>query len=737
MNSRCPHPDELGHLAAGRIREDALPRLERHLDTCPLCRAELDRLIAEENRFLNGLDPETDVTIDYLAPAETPGTLGRFADYEIESMVARGGMGTVFKARDTGLNRTVAIKVLARELSSDPGARERFLREARAAAAVVHDNIIVIHAVSEHAGLPYLVMPFHEASTLEAKVERDGPLDVDQFNIVALQLARGLAAAHSHGLIHRDVKPGNILLESGLDRVRISDFGLVRALEETSNITRPGMILGTPQFMAPEQIESGNADARSDLFSLGCVLYFMAAGHPPFKSDTLLGVLREISEHEPPPVHEINPRYPPRVTAVIDRLLRKAPNERIQSATELAERLEAIDNEAESGHATVPHRSRNPRRKPVAPRRTAKLAAAGILAVLLISSQQDPVVDRINPRLASAFNRPFHLAGQWGGYRTFQDAVSAIGGDDRATIRLRHNGSLDFEPAVVQGKSITFSAAPGFRPILVSHEHERPLITTDGVLVLEGLQFEHRNSAPDPPPIILSESAPFLAIHCRFANRRAINRPRVGHPMFVFRDCPRIEILNSDIISLNMSAVKLEVTDAMTNVVVRFRNNQIFCKRVLTTKAWTGLGGSVELHDNSIIGLSLLFVEPNTAIPAFRIEADRNALELIAGIVWAPGVAQAELPGPIRWRGRTNLFANVAGFVQVTSLPGDRPIPSPTPTLSAWRRDWDAGELGSFEAPSRLAGRMRELLRDMDSFLFQNRGHHGLDADSGRLRNRR
>ena len=253
-------------------------------------------------------------------------------------LLGRGGFGVVLKAFDPALGRAVAIKVLAPQLATSAAARSRFAREARAAAAVVHDHVVAIHAVDSWNGLPYLVMPYVAGRSLQERVDRDGPLGVKEVLRIGIQTAQGLAAAHAQGLVHRDVKPSNILLENGVERVKLTDFGLARAVDDAS-LTQSGVVAGTPQYMSPEQARGEAVDHRSDLFSLGSVLYFMCAGHPPFRASSTPAVLRRVCDERPRPLREVNPDVPVWLAAIIERLHAKDPAGRFQSAAEVAETL--------------------------------------------------------------------------------------------------------------------------------------------------------------------------------------------------------------------------------------------------------------------------------------------------------------------------------------------------------------------------------------------------------------
>ncbi len=340
--------------------------LADHLDRCADCQAALERLAAgtrlwDDLRGLGhmagrpapGLRPEDRgdearafgsaeaIELDFLAPSENRESLGRLGPYEIIGVLGQGGMGVVLKAFEPALNRIVAIKVLAPQMAASGAARRRFSREAKAAAAVVHDHVVAIHAVVDNdpkSGLPYLVMPCIAGRSLQERIDRDGPLRIEEVLRIGLQTALGLAAAHAQGLVHRDIKPSNILLENGVERVKITDFGLARAIDDASR-SQSGVVAGTPQYMSPEQAGGESVDHRSDLFSLGSVLYAMCAGHSPFRAKTTMGVLRRVCDEEPRPLVEVNREVPESLEAVIQRLHAKDPAVRYQSAAEVAEEL--------------------------------------------------------------------------------------------------------------------------------------------------------------------------------------------------------------------------------------------------------------------------------------------------------------------------------------------------------------------------------------------------------------
>jgi hypothetical protein len=354
----CADDAALEALVSGTLAPDRERALEAHLGGCAACRGRLDALAASPESWstvreqlsagADGNDADAVPPIPalatliqrILAPSDDERMLGRLGPYEITGIIGSGGMGIVLKGHDRALDRFVAIKLLSPHLASSGAARQRFLREAKAAAAVVHDNVIAIHGVDEFAGLPYLVMPYCRGTTLEKRVRDAGPMSLREILRVGLQTARGLAAAHAQGLVHRDVKPANILLEDGVERVRITDFGLARAADDAS-LTVTGLLAGTPHYMSPEQALGKPLDARSDLFALGAVLFTLATGKPPFRAESSHAVLRMVTDVEPADVRLANPDMPAWLAGIIARLLAKDPAARYPSATEVAAILEA------------------------------------------------------------------------------------------------------------------------------------------------------------------------------------------------------------------------------------------------------------------------------------------------------------------------------------------------------------------------------------------------------------
>lgn len=364
----CPADETMELLLDGSLRREDLARVEAHLDTCSLCRERLAESVGsrefwnEASLHLKTIgrsvsdDATTEMDIDLglsadfavahqvkdhshleipLAPSDDPEMLGRLGAYEITGIIGRGGMGIVLKGWDRSLDRFIAIKILQPAFAHESVSRHRFAREAKAAAGVVHDNVIPIYSVDEHAQIPYLVMPYIKGESLQRRIDRTAPLPLEDMLEIALQISQGLEAAHQQGLVHRDIKPANILLPESVSRVVITDFGLVTAVDEAS-LTRSRGLLGTPSYMSPEQIHGEALDGRSDLFSLGCTLYAMSVGHPPFRAESPYAVLRKITDEPHRKLSRLRHDLPLWFSQIVDQLLEKKPKHRFASANELS-----------------------------------------------------------------------------------------------------------------------------------------------------------------------------------------------------------------------------------------------------------------------------------------------------------------------------------------------------------------------------------------------------------------
>jgi serine/threonine protein kinase len=353
-------PDLLRRSLDDQLSESEEESLSAHLCECDVCQHELENLAgrpAAWNRVgtalkagsssLPGVAVEhavdhgsaSDFAVEWLEPSSLPESLGRLGDIEIQDVIGHGGMGVVLKGYQPELKRVVAVKVLAPQLAVSVAARKRFAREAQATAAILHPNVMPILTVHSDGKLPFIVMPYVTCESLQERIDRTGTLELVDILRIGMQTASGLAAAHAQGLVYRDVKPANILLELSVEKVMLTDFGLARAIDDAS-LTRTGVITGTPLYMSPEQARGEQVDVRSDLFSLGSVLYTLATGRPPFRAESTYGILRRVTDHNPRDVREMSPQLPAWFEAIVRKLLAKQPAERFESASEVAQLLE-------------------------------------------------------------------------------------------------------------------------------------------------------------------------------------------------------------------------------------------------------------------------------------------------------------------------------------------------------------------------------------------------------------
>ncbi|HVX11374.1 MAG TPA: protein kinase [Pirellulales bacterium] len=424
--ANCPDQNTLERLLEGFLPDDTAVDLEHHLLGCPRCchvarslrfanEPKLDAIartaaeLADEQAVIEIADrvgmlrlPDRSTvhgetlssgnenTLEgwdfgqILSPPESEEELGRFGAYRVLRVLGAGGMGLVWEAEDTQLRRRVALKVMKPSLAKLREHRERFLREARAAAAIDHSHIVTVYQVGEHRGLPFLAMQLLHGETLTDTLRREGALPEAECLRVGRQMAEALAVAHRRGLIHRDIKPANTWLEADGGWVKLVDFGLAQATADESHLTQTGVILGTPAFMSPEQARGDAVDPRSDLFSLGAVLYRMATGVGPFDGPNMLAVLTSLALRTPAPPRQINPAISPEFSDLIMRLLAKTQGDRPASAEAVVEAIRAIEQNARrpAKASNVQPSGQRRRRWPWVV--AAAAAAAGLLAGIIV-----------------------------------------------------------------------------------------------------------------------------------------------------------------------------------------------------------------------------------------------------------------------------------------------------------------------------------------------------------------
>lgn len=410
-------PTKTMYLPIGRIRDALSTWLVAQDETC-----------TDHNE---ALPPSLADFKTVLSPAQSPDEIGRIADFRVLRLLGIGGMAAVFEAEDPRLKRRVALKLLHPAIAARPGSNERFLREAQSAAALKHEHVVTIHQVGLHQGTPFLVLEQLHGETLEDHLARTGRLTVPEIIRIGREIAEGLAAAHARGLLHRDIKPANIWLEgpessnpvksasrdhgpvdsvaesnrhpqaeAASGRVKILDFGLAKSSSAEPEISHAGILVGTPRYMSPEQVAGDAVDPRTDLFSLGCVLYRTATGRAPFGGSDLLSVLRALACEEPLPLRTLNPQVPRALSDLVGKLLSKSPDDRPATAQVVVDQLRAIEHglarEQVSTRASASDRSSDSGARPKWRKKWAIGAGAGLaLLVPLIWYYFGPQIVRI------------------------------------------------------------------------------------------------------------------------------------------------------------------------------------------------------------------------------------------------------------------------------------------------------------------------------------------------------
>lgn len=397
--STHPTPEQWDQLIHGKLSEVDANRLTDHLETCVTCQTTLqktasgdipiDSLVAgldhvdppeesgywpalakvEQERLIQHGQREVELPrqasdlldetvvpehelpsrqsvaedLDFLTASDDPAYLGKLHHFQIARVIGRGGMGIVLEAFDTHLQRSVAIKVLNPQFQANDVAKQRFCREGRAAAAISHEHVVPMYQVAkfDQGEVAYLVMQLIEGDTLEVQLTEGQPLPPNEVARIGMQISAGLSAAHRKGMVHRDIKPANIMVEAETNRVKLTDFGLARATDDIK-LTKTGMVTGTPLYMSPEQTLGETADERSDLFSLGAVMYEMATGTAPFQAASALGVMQNIMNVSPKPPHLVNEAMTKPLSDLIMSLLAKRPEDRPESASAVASALASI-----------------------------------------------------------------------------------------------------------------------------------------------------------------------------------------------------------------------------------------------------------------------------------------------------------------------------------------------------------------------------------------------------------
>jgi serine/threonine protein kinase len=775
MPGPCPTVERLAAALRGRQRDGQDAELAAHISECPVCQAQLEALAggsgwleakarthastasAEMNALkqtIATLESHPAISeherpppsrLDFLQPSDQPSVLGRFGPYEVITHVASGGMGIVLKARDPALNRIVALKILPPTLATNALARSRFVREARAAAAVVHDHVVPIYAVDECGGLPYLVMQFIQGRSLAERIRATCPLQLEEILRIGAQAAAGLAAAHAQGLVHRDVKPGNILLENSVERVKLTDFGLARAADD-AGLTRTGELAGTPEFMSPEQAGNEAVDHRSDLFSFGSVLYAMGTGHSPFQATSVIAAVRKVCDARPPPVHEVNPAIPIWFSDIVARLMAKVPGDRFQSAREVSELLERYLARVQHGELGELSGISKPRGATVRVQRRVVIGSAVGLAMVglvffalknrrAVTSNSSPTPSALESREtkrppSASIQEPFVVLTEAGtsvgGFARIEDALA--GAPAGAVIELCWNGSRDIDPVRLPAKPLTLRAGRGFQPVWSSSDSASAL-SASAALTLEGVRFvmtrarrgpfssDGPNRPRTPPSGLASLSitnGPLRIDQCTFeakggATEQAcivlvnVGVARVESTLFyapagkaiVWQQYPGENTEPAG------GAAQLTVTNCLTHA---------------AETLWLDLREStrarLEIARCTFHGLGTFCVPASLTTTNLEVTARQNVFHTASVILDSRGSTSPPLPQCLHWREQENLYKPPQGLRYIASTA----VPNGPARLEDWNRWWNQTGANSRVVQLTFANGASDLKRGPGSF---------------------
>lgn len=700
---------QLRALIAGSLPEDELARLEQRLEEEPALQQRLEELAGalsfhdefsaaeptssgESDQLTSLIDdlkkdtlqppsPTPSLVAGILRPPGEPDSIGRLGEYEIESHIASGGMGVVYRARDPKLNRTVAIKVLSPSCADDQSV-DRFLREATAAAAIEHPHVLPIYAVdTESAELPFIVMRFIEGQSLEQLLSHhDGPLPFDQILLIAKAVTSALVAAHQKELIHRDLKPSNILIEgdSSADTTQIdtsrtttthpiylTDFGLARIAADQS-ITVPGTFLGTPQFSSPEQAKGKACHHQSDLFSLGSVLYNLATGTSPFSGEdnALTSVIYRVVHEPHRPAHELNNDLPLWFSDLIDHLLQKDPDQRPNSATAVFRCLEQQSLEGVT-----------PKKSPIA----LALVAIGLVAAVLVfifSQPNEPTPEQTNKtgQATQGFGESdivlLHTEDGLQRYPSLATAIKAA--PPNAVLEIASNGPIVEDTLEIPaGKPLTIRAASNYRPQLKNRRLNHSLIRSHSTLILEGLFCRGDfDQDVDAQPFIDMRQGDFYAAGCRFELdtdlRKKEERKNLNLPaMMSVTGCTEFTLLNCESIAVGTAGVRFLEPAKDQSLTITLRNTLI--GGVSAVEVIHGVDADQRLQfnlENTFIcgHRVLLFFGADEPFP-ISVKARRNIIAGDGPAIATPLRVQI-LAQYLTWQGIRNIYTPIKQLVR-------------------------------------------------------------------------
>jgi len=517
LSGELSHEDAAGleaYFSKNPPSEEQVPEALRSLDQSNQTDTQVSGLLD----LINSKSPPPSTRMDaetlqtFLSPSEKEEVLGLLGQYEIHEIISSGNMSTVLRAWDPELNRLAAIKILSPDLTGNPTARARFLREARAAAALEHDNILPLYSVHNDP-LPWFAMRFVSGGTLQDALDLGESFSLQRLKNIAAQVASALSTSHKSGLVHRDIKPANILLEEDSDRIWVCDFGIARSISDPS-LTYAGHVAGTPLYMSPEQAAGVLLDGRSDLFSLGSVLYHCATGTFPFAGETSAAVLQNVSTSVPPNPRSLNRALPAWFERFLSKLLQKDPAERFHDA-------DAVIAALESEHTAL---SKKKIRQRIA------LLTLATTSVLVVGLLQIPFVRNLtNQALIGISSDSITIENKIGTYPDLASAIEKARPGDTITLHGDQTIPIDIV-TIPEDKPLTLQAARNSSPILENSGPNAHLKSLSSLKII-GLTFRSHKMGRTSPGCLTLVGKSNEIRDCTFeASSKPLNVNSAGRP---------------------------------------------------------------------------------------------------------------------------------------------------------------------------------------------------------------
>lgn len=668
------HDSQIVALLAGDLMEGVESGVEAHLTECEACRQRLQALSGAD-RF----DQQFGVSKWDLSASEMSGLKllepgDRLGPYVIEEQVAAGGTAVVYRAKETvGAGRTVAIKVLQPSFHRRAESLQRFLLEAKVGSHVQHPGVLPVLQVSADVEPPWLVMPFVEGETLQTRMERQGgkALPMQEVMMIAKTLAGALQAAHEAGVIHRDVKPSNILLAKEgeehtiIRAVYLADFGLARLREEEIGLTRSGTFVGTPQFMSPEQAGGGpNVDVGTDLFSLGAVFYMMATGRAPFAGETFGELAEAVQEEAPEAPQTVNPDLPRWLSNLISRLLTKDPTERLATAGEVLQVLETSrDLGTVTGWRLIGIKGRLRRRI------FGVAAAMGVSALLLLlvltGTELTGRSSLINAWLCSQSGEVLYIRGKFATYAGLPEVIAAAEAGDVIEIRSANIPNARGGIHIPAGKPLTLRAADGFSPsVRVQASGNPPAAVIESDFTMEGITMLHEYAGPRPGRLLEVRAGGSLRM-LKSRLVRPIRDAAATHSSMAsligLANAVRVSIEDSEIYAPGSPLIGVMEAEAGSRLEVEIKNS-ILWGRVFRCVDVAPAILKLSLEDCEVISSVPLAFE--FARPSMRMEVSirRTLVRSFGPMMQFPHPVD-QLVQVLDWRGSDNLYLIREGFV--------------------------------------------------------------------------